>query len=135
MSKKINLLFRVSFVLTLALILGVSVLWILANGVGSLRWLAPPSVIEESLWERLPMHSSYEDVSQFLKEQGYRSYSRSPRLGFMSRDRTPIGDGHISASLGGYRLFFVWVGVGATFGFDKDGNLIAIEVRKDADAP
>jgi hypothetical protein len=44
-----------------------------------------------------------------------------------------VGESFIRVSLKGYRLIFK-IGVNVFFGFDEEGNLIDIWIRKDVDS-
>lgn len=93
--------------------------------------------IQEWLFEQVPLRSSVADLRRTIEDKGWRELTdwtgtetEETRTYYPGVPGTTI----LQVELGGY-LGFPWpVDVDSFWGFDQDGQLIAIRVRKMADS-
>ena len=118
---------------------------VVAAGVAFLAWLVysslillrPADGIRMLLLEETPIGTPIEDVRKSIAAHGWvTDPAHQENLGFHKDEGASrvIGSYSIHASLGSHRGIPFRVFVSAYWGFDKDGKLTDIRVRKDADA-
>lgn len=108
--------------------------WMTRNSVEDLRWLRLPSMIRRDLFWSFPSGTSEDDIRRRLENRGARLVSASGYAGCLLDSGEIVGSRHLRFALGGYRLLVSSVDVTATFCFDRDGQLLEIEVKKYRDA-
>ena len=106
----------------------------LCSGFKPLYLLLPASYIERDILKQIPAGSTKNDVEAFLQLKGWRVWFRSDTHGPRRESGEVIGSMQIQADVGRHRLFLFPSTVEVFFGFDRQGCLLGVYVRKATDA-